>query len=85
MCNRFMVAIRLPARGGIPFQRAGKFLQCLQNRIFAKIGKCQSHVIGMMERIFRNGIGFKTANQFFVAHRNCLADPSAGAGCHLEP
>src|SRR5712692_8816352 len=82
MRDRLVIAIGFFARSGIPLQRAGKLLQRLQNRISAKIGKRQSHMVSVMEGIF--GIGFKTVDQLFVAHLNCLAGWTAGPGSRLE-
>ena len=41
--------------------------------MLAKVGKGQADVVGMMEGIFRDGVGFKAANQFFIAYQDISA------------
>jgi hypothetical protein len=83
--NGFVVKLRLAAGISKSLQCYAKFLQRLKHRKFAQIGKRQSDVIGVMERVSWNRVALKTVDEFFVARGITLTSLLKSAGSCPHP
>src|ERR1700704_6147269 len=66
--DRLVIEPRLAPSSGVSLERDGEPLQRLQCRVLRQIGKGQTHVIGVVERIFRHGVALEITNNLQVSH-----------------
>src|ERR1700732_1449390 len=78
-----VVELRLAAGGGEALQRGGEVFERLQRRIGGEIGERQSDMIGVVERMLGDGVGFETVDDLFVGHGSSTAVP--WSACRIAP
>jgi len=64
-----VVELGLASGGGIALQGGGELVERLQGRILREIGKSQADVVGVVEAIGRDSVGFELMDELLVVHR----------------
>jgi len=65
-CDRLVIPLRFPLRGGESLQRIRKAFQRFERRVSAQILKCQPDVVGVMETVSGRRARLELCDQLFA-------------------